>query len=131
MNTQTWPGPMLEPDGAVPTVRLEMIREGLQECEARIYVEKALLDEGLKAKLGEALAVKCREALDERIRAVVLGSRGEHVGYMWYLATGTLARSRALYEMAARVRKALEESGENTSEAGRKPSRGRASSTHM
>jgi hypothetical protein len=38
----------------------------------------------------------------------VLGSQGEHIGYMWYMATGTMARSRRLYELAAEVSRALE-----------------------
>ena len=30
------------PDGAVTTERFEAIREGMQECETRIFIEKAL-----------------------------------------------------------------------------------------
>jgi len=32
------------PHGAISAGRLEMIRDGLQECEARIFIESALLD---------------------------------------------------------------------------------------
>jgi hypothetical protein len=54
--------------GAVPTTRYEALRENLQECEARIFIEKALLDDALKAKLGANLARRAQEVLDERTR---------------------------------------------------------------
>ena len=44
------------PDGPVATQRFEALREGIQESEARIYIEKALTDEALLAKLGDDLA---------------------------------------------------------------------------
>jgi len=58
-------------NGAVPTVRSEVLREGLQETEARVYLEKAWLDESAKAMLGEDLRSRVRAALDERIRMCV------------------------------------------------------------
>ena len=58
------------PDGAISTVRLEYLNEGMQECEARIFLEDALLDSGKKAKLGADLAKRCQEALDEHHRAM-------------------------------------------------------------
>jgi len=54
--------------GPVGTARFEMLREGLQECEARIFVEQALLDGGKRAALGEAVAARCQDLLDERTR---------------------------------------------------------------
>jgi len=65
LNINNWmlaPGP----DGPVATSRFENLREGVQECEARIYLEEALLDETRRARLGEPLATKIRAALDER-----------------------------------------------------------------
>ncbi len=53
------------PDGPVATARLEYLLEGIQECEARIFLEDALLDAQKKAKLGADLATRCQEALDE------------------------------------------------------------------
>jgi hypothetical protein len=58
------------PDGALATVRLECLKEGEQECEARICMESALLDAGQKAKLGEELATRCQTFLDEHHRAM-------------------------------------------------------------
>ena len=58
------------PDGPVATVRLESLKEGLQECEARIFLEDALLDAAKKAKIGAELAQRCQDALDEHHRAM-------------------------------------------------------------
>jgi hypothetical protein len=66
------------PDGALPTVRFEMLREGAQDLEARIFLEKALLDLELRAKLGEDLAQRCQQLLDDRTRAVLLGRTSWH-----------------------------------------------------
>ncbi|HUV39075.1 MAG TPA: glycoside hydrolase domain-containing protein, partial [Planctomycetota bacterium] len=52
--------------GAVPSPRLQLMRESLQEAEARIFVQDALLDEDKTARLGDALAKRCRQICDER-----------------------------------------------------------------
>jgi hypothetical protein len=59
------------PDGAYASVRLEMMREGLQEDEARIFLEDALTDEGLRGRLGEELTKRCQSVLDERVRSLL------------------------------------------------------------
>ncbi len=67
LDLDTWllgPGPK----GAVSTARLESFREGTQVCEARIFLEDALLDEVKKGKVGEELAKRCQAALDEHHR---------------------------------------------------------------
>jgi glycosyl hydrolase family 123 len=61
-NPYLWPGP----DGARSTVRLEMLREGLIDCEARITVEVALLDKTMRAKLGEEKAKEFQALLDRK-----------------------------------------------------------------
>lgn len=58
------------PDGPVATARLESLKEGLQECEARIFLEDALLDDAKKARIGADLAKQCQDALDEHHRAM-------------------------------------------------------------
>lgn len=60
------------PDGASGSARLEMMREGLQECEARIFVENALLDDELRERLGEGLEGRCRAVLDERMHSLIV-----------------------------------------------------------
>lgn len=60
-------------DGAVATRRYEMMREGLQECEARIFIDKALTDRALREKLGETLARQCEQMLLDRNAAILKG----------------------------------------------------------
>jgi hypothetical protein len=89
------------PQGALSTVRFEQIREGMQECEARIAVEKALLDPIRRARLGDDLARRAQALLDERTRAVICAS-GE-LGGLWYPASNWEDRRRRLYDLAAEV----------------------------
>ena len=116
------------PHGPVSTHRFEMMIEGVQECEARIFVEKALLEK----KISGPLAKHCTRVLDERNRATLMGL-GNHtlegwldddsyarvhgwwnepglVGGYWYLTSGWQDRSKRLYSAAADVEKVL---GEN------------------
>jgi hypothetical protein len=86
------------PDGALSTVRFEMIRESLQECEARIFLEKALLDGRLRDRLGAALAQRCQRVLDERTRAALWGW---HIGYPWFVGSGWQRRCERLFTLAA------------------------------
>ena len=96
---------MLSPgkDGAIPTVRFENLREGVQACEARIFIEKALADPALRAKLGDGLAGKCQQILDERTRILANRNRKE----TWYFAGGFLERTHTLYAAAAEVARRL------------------------
>ena len=55
-------------EAPVPTLRMQMLREGLQETEARIFVQNALLDHA--DRLGPALAKRCKEICDERSRGL-------------------------------------------------------------
>lgn len=110
-------------DGPLSTVRVEMMREGLQECEARIFVEETLLDENLRAKLPAPLVRRCRTILDERTLALLQGltshkncgfARTSHhswwsdpgqVGWRWYLTSGWQERSEKLFDAAGEVAK--------------------------
>jgi hypothetical protein len=108
------------PQGPVSTARFEVLREGVEECEARIVIEQALND----GKLPDELAARCRALIAERNRAVVMGisphkaegflaanaSSRTHdwqdsgnVGYYWYLSSGWQERSARLYDTAAEV----------------------------
>ncbi len=82
------------PQGAVATVRFEMIREGAQDVEARIFLEKALLDPALRARLGDDLAQRAQQILDDRLRAVLLGRTS------WLLFAGGQERVERLYALA-------------------------------
>ncbi len=106
--------------GPISSVRFEMGREGIQECEARVFIEKALLDETFRAKLGDELAKKGRELVNERIRCVILAdekgengqvhssSPGGPLGYDWFAGSDWQTRSAKLYACAAEVAEALD-----------------------
>ena len=102
------------PEGPVSTERYEMGLEGVQECEARIFIEKALTDEKLRAKLGDKFAAECQAVLDERTRCVAWGNEQNTNGMLHsYLPYGPLGsdwyacgsswqeRSAKLYAAAA------------------------------
>jgi hypothetical protein len=92
------------PDGAVATARFENLREGLQEAQARVFIEKALLSRDLRGRLGDDLAESCQELLDERTRLYRIACR---TNWQWYAASGWQERSAGLYTAAARVAEAL------------------------
>jgi hypothetical protein len=98
------------PEGAVPTVRFEQLREGVQECEARTFVETALTDKDKAAKLGE-LAGKCQAILDERVVLLrtAFVDKASAKGWDWFAAeTDWQGRSEKLYSAAAEVAAKLE-----------------------
>lgn len=112
------------PDGPVATIRYEMMREGVQECEARIFIEKALLASKIKGDL----AKRCQDALDERIHYLMLGmsdyaldsniggragngfscwwNRCGIYGHTWFITSGWEERTRKLYQLAGKVARA-------------------------
>lgn len=94
MDPYLWPGP----DGAISTVRLEMMREGLMECEARITVEAALLDETARARLGEERARAYEAMLDERTRW--LRRAGDVAGEQTFIESGWRDRNARLFAAA-------------------------------
>jgi hypothetical protein len=97
------------PDGPLSTVRFEQLREGLQECEARQLIEKALADPAVKSKLGDAMIKRCKETIDERAMAVEFASLGEYglegEGWQWFSASGWEERTLKLFACAGEVAK--------------------------
>jgi len=99
------------PEGAVSTVRFEMMREGVQETEARIFIEKALLDPEKQRVLGEDLIRRCRTLLDERVKILVktvemrdkfwLPASTAH--WLSFVSSGWEKRTELLYELAGEV----------------------------
>jgi hypothetical protein len=87
-------------DGAVSTVRYELLRAGAQECEARIAIEKVLTDPAARAQLDPKLAAACEEALDARVDAIRNGGGN---GWLWFAASGWQERSARLFDLAGRV----------------------------
>jgi hypothetical protein len=122
------------PDGALATGKLENLREGLQEAEARIFIESALTDDAKRARLGHDLAGRAQTTLDDRTkftlpfleeqqiigfqRTPYIQLNGAEYGfgysgarailfYQWYAATRWQERSEKLYSVAAELAEAL------------------------
>jgi len=81
------------PAGPVATARLEVLREGVQECEARIAIESALTDEAAKARLGNDLAGRAQEILDQRQRCLWKSRGADESDFQ----TGLIIRYREFY----------------------------------
>ena len=108
------------PEGPAPSDRYMAFREGLQESEARIAIERVLSDEKLKAQLGADLAAKAQTMLDERLAAMWKSlSRDPNGtcamwrwepgggGQTWFLTSGWQDRSEKLYSVAGEVARRL------------------------
>jgi hypothetical protein len=116
------------PEGPVATARYEMLREGVQNCEARIVIEEVLTDEARKAKLGGDLAARCERLLDERLWQGLKGfsglqlsgriyttytsygkifyyNAGGAAGAYWYAGSGWQDRQQELYGLAGEVQR--------------------------
>jgi hypothetical protein len=91
------------PQGAMSTARFENLREGVQECEARIFIEKAIVG----GRLDAALAQKCKDVLDERQRVLRTACDPKHPwagpagGFQWYAGTGSEGLAGKLFAAAA------------------------------
>jgi hypothetical protein len=121
------------PKGPGTTTRFEAFREGLQEAEARIAIEKALLDPALAAKLGPDLVKKCRQSLDARLARMfqmmsnlqMIGGGNDAgsqyaTGWRWaggpygqvaFIGSGWQQRTEELYALAGEVARKLGAAG--------------------
>ena len=116
------------PTGPVATDQLEAYRDGVQECEARIVIERALVDKALRARLGRDLARRCEEYLHARHMMMWLslsnlqlrlGRKGKRYmayewrqqanlcGTRWFLSSNWQQRTAQLYSLAGEVTKKL------------------------
>ncbi len=94
------------PDGPVPTVRFEMLREGLQETEARVQVERALAE----GRLDGALEEEAKELLTTLFNIRYWHDREGRFSTIWGVAEYPrwIDLTSQLYDMAARVSVAVE-----------------------
>mgnify|MGYP000395085476 CR=1 FL=1 len=91
-------------DGPVSTLPYENLILGAQESEARILIEKALIDPAQRAKLGEEFARKCQELLDERQEQMAIRYDASCWSFnSWWWERSTLK----LYNLAAEVAKKI------------------------
>ena len=100
---------LLYPDagGAARSVRFEAVRENIQECEARIYLEKLLILEQM-CPLSAELKAKAQGILDQRTRwhRINYNFHGwPDAGISWPYS-GWEGRTAQLYEVCAEVAKA-------------------------
>jgi len=118
------------PDGPVATARYEMLREGMQNCEARIVIEEVLTGDTPEAKLGADLVARCQQVLDDRIWADLKGfsglqltgrnyttysrygnifyyNAGGAAGAYWYAGSGWQDREQQLYALAGEVQRVI------------------------
>ena len=118
------------PEGPVATNRLEALREGVQDAEAYVVIERALTEDALRAKLGEDLAKRCEDHLAARhmmlwlsLSDLQLYSRSPDrpgilaggwrslpnaTGHQWFLGSGWQAQRAQLYGLAGEVERKLD-----------------------
>lgn len=98
--TSGWLAP--GPNGPVSSVRFEMCREGLQELEARIFIEQNVLaNESGKAAAGDDLVKRCQNVLKENSSGPL--AWGTTSAAVWYPTSGWQAFSGRRYAVAAEV----------------------------
>jgi hypothetical protein len=116
--TMNWGETWLQarPEGPVASVAFESLRSGIQETEARIFIQDAILDQ--RSKLGEALAQRAQDVLDERVRRLLwvdnmpgaCAGSGQTIppyASYWLAGSGWPERTGKLYATAAEVARAL------------------------
>lgn len=109
------------PEGPVATGSFELFREGIQESEARIFIEQALVDGKLRARLGDVFVRQAEQFLAERtfymLKACTdlkigryhtmmsrpLVRQGGMAGHAWFVGSGWQERTRQLYILAGAV----------------------------
>ncbi len=95
------------PDGPLPTERFEMLREGMQEAEARVAIEKALIAGSLPAELAD----RCHALLLERMKVLWKDGQFARSNPQWQkggwhdygIAEDWQASSARLFDLAGQV----------------------------
>jgi hypothetical protein len=94
-----WPGK----DGAEPSVRFEILKEGIQEAEARIFIEQAL-DGG---KVSGPVAARAKQVLSDHFHGTDFFIGNSVMYSLEQNYYGWQERSRKLFALAAEVRKSV------------------------
>ena len=87
------------PEGPVTTIRFENARQGNQESEARIFIEKAIVSK----KLPTDLAKKCQDLLDARTYGLRIYSMQRAA--LCFGSLGWYEKTEKLYQYAAEAAK--------------------------
>jgi hypothetical protein len=101
--------------GPVSSPMVENLREGLQDAEAHILCQNALLNATSKAKLGPDLAQRCKRVCDDHVRFLRYRSEFSSFGsakvsaaaHIVFSPAETQEYSHRMFEMAAEVSKAV------------------------
>lgn len=91
------------PEGALATVRLQMLIEGRQLTEARIVIERALRDDQARGQLDDGLVRRARELLNAHLAMVLLSEKD----WNWLMTWNLRQHARDVYETAAAIQTAL------------------------
>ena len=96
------------PDGPISTARFEIFRQGLQTCEARTVIQRALEEPEKRGRLGEALAKKCEDVVKRRGDNLgQYAARGERYaqgeGWKWFETCDWQERDGELFDCAEEV----------------------------
>ncbi|MHC4917771.1 MAG: hypothetical protein ACYTGB_20030, partial [Planctomycetota bacterium] len=90
-------------EGAAPTIRVEALVEGLQEAEARVFLERAIDGK----ELPEELAARAQKLLDGRVTFCRMTHGGGTAVNRAAYGAGWRADSAALYRLAAEASAAI------------------------
>ncbi len=91
------------PNGPVATVQFEMLRQGLQETEAMLFIRRALHDEKTRRAIDDDLVRRCEEAMERLLCLLETGLRYSPQG------GGDVHRHvEHLYEVTAELAAAIE-----------------------
>jgi hypothetical protein len=104
LNIKLWMPALLTagPEGPTRNIRFEMLRQNQQEICARVFLEKVLCDEARRSKIGNTLAIRIQELLDERTRIALLSQTSNRAGWpRGILASDVNGLSAKLYELTA------------------------------
>jgi hypothetical protein len=89
------------PDGALATVRSACLGDSIQQMEARIAIERVLLDEAGRARLGDELVARCNRMLEDRRRLAYFGSAWDKGCFL--AGADVPVQAAKLYDLAAEV----------------------------
>lgn len=96
------------PEGALETTRFEMLVEGIQETEARITIERVLVDTSLRRMLPSGVAQEAEEFLLRRtnLRMEKFRENGPR-GAFWGNPNGAYEITNQLFQYASKAQKIL------------------------
>ncbi len=101
MNTATCAVFHPGPKGALPTTRSLNMLLGIEEAEARAFVEGVLIDKDARAAVGEKLALEAQRLLDLRTRIYRVANSTQW--WNWFGGSGVESRREALFQVAGKI----------------------------